>query len=330
MKAACRALFLMLALASFAGLAHARVAATHATTRQVIDLWSGVPPARSGHASKGSERVRKTGRFQGAVSNIRMPRMVVMQPARANGTAVLIMAGGGYARIEIGREARPAARWLASLGVTAVILYYRLPADGWAPVAPFQDAQRAMRLLRARAGSLGIDPDRVGVLGFSSGGNLAGITATRFDHDFYVAVDGADTQSSRPDFAGLIYPVASVKPPYDTTRTSRELAPEADAATAYTVRDHVSGRTPPTFIAHAEDDPIVDVGASLSLFDALRSHGVPAELHVFDHGGHGWGLGPSGSRVSNWPHLFAGWMGEHRWLVPVQQASTASTDEAGE
>lgn len=323
-------LLVMLALAPFAAMAHAHATAPVTAAGRTIELWPGAPPADSGHASGGPERVRKRGRFRGAVSNIRTPRMVVMRPAQANGTAVLIMAGGGYVRIEIAREARSAARWLASLGVTPVILYYRLPGDGWAPVAPFQDAQRAMRLLRARAGSLGIDPDRIGVLGFSSGGNLAGITATRFDHDFYAAVDGADTQSSRPDFAGLIYPVSSMESPYDTTHTYRELAPEADAATAYTVQVHVSRRTPPAFIAHAENDPIVDVGSSLSLFDALRRHGVPAELHIFDTGGHGWGLGRAGTRVGNWPRLFAGWMAGHGWLPPARHASTASTDEADE
>lgn len=325
-------LLVMLALASFAMAtsAYAHEADSAASGRQVIDLWSGTPPTGNGHAPRGPERIRMTGRFKGAVSNIRNPRMVVLQPARPNGAAVLIMGGGGYARIEIAREARPAAQWLLSLGVTPVILYYRLPSDGWAPVAPFQDAQRAMRLLRARAGNLGIDPDRIGVLGFSSGGNLAGITATRFDHDFYPAVDGADTQSSRPDFAGLIYPVSSMQPPYDTTRTRRELAPENDSATAYTLQEHVSRRTPPTFIAQAEDDPVVNVGASLSLFDALQRHGVPAELHVFETGGHGWGLGRPGTRVGIWPRLFDGWMKQDGWLSPAHHASTASRDEADE
>lgn len=320
----------MLVLALACIFAPAQAGGATKTTPRVIDLWPGAPPADSGRAPEGPERVQPDGHTKGAVSNIRTPRMVVMRPARPNGTAVLIMAGGGYVRIEIAREARPAARWLASLGVIPVILYYRLPGDGWAPVAPFQDAQRAMRLLRARAGSLGIDPDRIGVLGFSSGGNLAGIAATRFDHDFYAAVDGADTQSPRPDFAGLVYPVSSMKPPYDTTHTRRELAPEPDSATAYTVHDHVSRRTPPTFIAHAEDDPIVDVGASLSLFDVLRRHGVSAELHVFGTGGHGWGMGRPGTRVGQWPRLFAGWLDRHGWLAPAHRASTASTDEAGE
>ncbi len=286
-----------------------------------IKLWPGSPPAGSGHAPEGKERVRTGGRYAGAVSNIHTPRMVVMHPAHPNGAAVLLMGGGGYVRIEIQREVMPTARWLETLGVTPVILYYRLPGDGWAPVAPFQDTQRALRLLRARAGSLGIDPHRIGVLGYSAGGNLAGIMATRFDHDFYAPVGPADRQSSRPDFEALIYPVSSIKPPYDNTHTRRELLPQKNAEDAYTVQEHVSDRTPPTFIACAEDDPIVNVGANLQLFDVLRKHGVPAELHVFENGGHGWGLGLPGTRVGNWPQLFASWMADHGWLVPQKEVS---------
>lgn len=286
----------------------AAVAAQTTPVVQTIDLWPNGSPAGSGSAPNGVERVSQNVRSLGAVSNISKPRIEILHPAHPNGTAVLIIGGGGLFRIEIGHESQPTARWLESIGVTPVILYYRLPADGWAPVAPYQDAQRAMRIVRSRAAAWGIEPQRIGVIGFSSGGDIAGITATRFAHDFYPPVDAIDKVSARPDFAGLIYPVTSMQPPYDTTHTYRELAPQQDAKTAYTVLLHVSSTTPPTFIAQAEDDPIVNVGASLALFDVLHQQHVTAELHVFDRGGHGWGLGKPGTRVSHWPGLFAGWI----------------------
>lgn len=297
------------------------VSAAHASTPvagaaaadETITLWPGdKPPAGGGLGPGEPERVSPTG----AVSDISSPRMVIRRLLHPDGTAILIVGGGGYYKIGIAHEAVPTADWLSSLGVTPVILYYRLPADGWAPIAPFQDAQRAMRLLRARAKSLGIDPDRIGIIGYSAGGNLAGIIATRGAHEFYKPEDIADDQSSRPDFVGLIYPVSSLQPPYNTTHTSRELMRQAGAEADYTVQDHVSGSTPPIFIAQAEDDPIVNVSSTLALYDTLRIHHVPAELHLFDKGGHGWGLGRPQSRVSTWPSLFAGWMREHGWLHP--------------
>jgi len=314
--------------------------ATAPAAVQTIGLWPGGPPAGSGSAPSGDERVGRSGSGVGAVSNIGKPRIEIVHPAHPDGTAVLIVGGGGLFRIEIGHEAEPTAQWLAALGVTPVILYYRLPADGWAPVAPYQDAQRAMRILRARAAVLGIDPQRIGVIGFSSGGDIAGITATRFAHDFYAPVDAADKLSSRPDFAGLVYPVTSMQASYDTTRTYRELAAQGDARTAYTVQLHVTPQTPPTFIAHAEDDPIVNVGSSLALYDVLRKQHVPAELHVFERGGHGWGLGMPGTRVGNWPVLFAGWIAGHGFLpaagtvgataAPAPAAATPAGDDNGD
>jgi acetyl esterase/lipase len=299
-------------------------AAANNAPLQSIDLWPAGAPADSGSAPRGPERVGQTGTGVGAVSNISEPRMVIYRPPQPNGTAVLIIGGGGYFRIGIGNESEPTAQWLAALGITPVILYYRLPSNGWKAVAPFQDGQRAMRLLRARAGELGIDPHRIGVIGFSAGGNLAGILATRSGDAFYPPVDAADQQSARPDFAGLIYPVSSLQPPYDTTRSVRELTTQSDAVTAYTVQLHVTHDTPPTFIAHAADDPIVHVGSSLALFEVLHQQQVPVELHVFEKGGHGWGLGQPGTLVAAWPRLFMSWAREHAF-VPAGMVATPYT-----
>ncbi|UPG94334.1 alpha/beta hydrolase [Luteibacter aegosomatissinici] len=280
-------------------------AAPPASKPITYDLWPGTPPGGGGPS--GPERIGQTGTGVGAVSNISRPRIEVYKPANPNGAAVLLIGGGGYFRIGIGHEVMPTARWLAALGVTPVVLYYRLPADRWPAAAPFQDAQRAMRLVRAHAQELGIDPKRVGVIGFSAGGNLAGIAETRFADAFYPAVDASDTLSARPDFAGLIYPVVSLQKPYDTTRSFRELSSQGDAVQAYSVELHVTHDTPPTFLAQAADDPIANIGNSLVMFDALRRSGVDSELHVFDKGGHGWGLGDPGSAPSAWPRLFAAW-----------------------
>lgn len=278
----------------------------------VVDLWP--QGALTDNPVRGPERVGQDGNGIGAVSNISRPRMEIYKPAQPNGTAVLILGGGGYFRIQIANESRPVAEWLAAMGVTPVILYYRLPVDGWKAEAPFQDAQRALRLLRSHAADHGIDPQRIGVLGLSAGGHLAAIAETRFDTDFYQAVDEADKISSRPDFSALIYPVVSLQPPYDTTRTRRELGMQKDAVEAYSAEKHVTKATPPTFIVHAADDPIAKVGHSLLMFSALREHGVAAELHVFESGGHGWTLGRPGTLAASWPRLFALWARQHRLL----------------
>ena len=277
-----------------------------------IDLWPHAPPGGGG--PRGPERLYNKGSHAGAVSNVSQPRIEIYQPPHPNGTAVIVIGGGGYARIGIGQEAMPTATWLTTQGVTAVVLYYRLPADHWPAVAPFQDAQRAIRVLRAHARELGVDPAHIGLIGFSAGGNLAGIAETRFADVLYPAVDAADRLSARPDFAALIYPVISLQQPYDTTRSGRELSTQADSVQAYSVQLHVTPATPPTFLAQAKDDPIANIGNSLLMHDALKKNGVETELHVFDKGGHGWGMGAPGSEVAAWPQLFAAWARRNGFL----------------
>jgi acetyl esterase/lipase len=277
-----------------------------------VDLWPGSPPGGGGPG--GPERLYKSGSHAGAVSNVSVPRIEVYKPAHPNGTAVIVIGGGGYARIGMAQEVMATATWLASQGITPVVLYYRLPADHWPAVAPFQDAQRAIRVLRAHAREFGVNPARIGVIGFSAGGNLAGIAETRSAADFYPAVDDADRHSARPDFAALIYPVISLQQPFDTTRSGRELSTQADAVQAYSVQLHVTPKTPPTFLAQAEDDPISNIGNSRIMFAALKQNGVETELHVFAKGGHGWGMGTPGSEVSAWPQLFLAWAGRNGFL----------------
>ena len=289
---------------------------------EIVRLWPGDAP---GHGRPhGPERVGIEGAAHGAYTNISEPRMEIYRPRRPNGTAVLVLGGGGYFRIQIDSAARPVARWLQSHGITAIVLFYRLPGDGWNADAPFQDGQRAMRLVRANAARLGIDPHRLGVIGSSAGGHLAGILATRGDHDFYPRVDAADAGSAIPDFAALIYPVISMRPPLDTTRTARHLRPLPNVASDYSVEDQVSPATPPVFLAHAADDPIANVGHSLAMFAAMRAAGRPVELHVFQRGGHSWGLGRPGSEVAAWPALFLEWLRTNAFLPSPRDASPAS------
>ncbi|MHC9084254.1 alpha/beta hydrolase [Luteimonas sp. RIT-PG2_3] len=281
---------------------------------QMMPLW---PDGHLPRVVQGPEVVGNESASMGAVSRVSEPRMEIHRPAHPNGSAVLILGGGGYFRIQVGTAARPMAQWLASLGVTSAVLYYRMPADGWPASAPFADGQRALRLLRAHAGELGIDPARIGVMGSSAGANLGGILATRFDHDFYPALDAADQQSSKPAFLAMLYPVVTLRAPYDTTRTRRELGTQADAVEAYSVESHVRPDMPPVFLVHAADDPIADVGHSLAMYQAARSHKVPVEMHLFERGGHSWGLGRPGTQVAQWPRLFATWARLHGVLGPA-------------
>ena len=281
------------------------LAAPASAQPEVMRLWPGDPPGHGG--PQGPERVGSEGAAEGAVTNISVARMEIYRPAHANGTAVLVLGGGGYFRIQIDSAARPIARWLQSQGVTAIVLFYRLPGDGWNADAPFQDGQRAMRLLRANAARLGFDPRKLGVIGSSAGGHLAGMLATRGDHDFYPRIDAADAQPATPNFAALLYPVVSMRAPLDTTRTARHLSRLPNFAADYSVEEHVSAATPPIFLAHAADDPIANVGHSLAMFAAMRAAGRPVELHIFQSGGHSWGMGRPGSEVAGWPALFAAW-----------------------
>jgi len=223
---------------------------------------------------------------------------------------MLVVAGGGYAHIEAGNESTPACRWLQSLGVTGFELIYRLPQDRWPVMAPFQDAQRAMRIVRAHAAGFHLDPRHIGALGFSAGAHLVGMMAVRPTSHLYSPLDAADLSSARPDFLGLIYPVLTMMPPFDHTRSRREILgerPSVAASAAWSVERQVDTHTPPTFLAQAADDPVSPVDNSLMVFQALRAARVPAEMHIFQSGHHGWGMGKPGSEQTVWPTLFAKW-----------------------
>jgi acetyl esterase/lipase len=232
------------------------------------------------------------------------PTMTVLHaPAdKANGAAVLICPGGGYNILAWNLEGTEIAAWLNSLGVTAVVLKYRVPRrDKDVPhTAPLQDAQRALRLLRERAAQWNLDPKRIGVLGFSAGGHLTVMTGTHWDEATYPKQDTADELSCRPDFLIPIYPayLADEKQPGSLNPLVR-----------------VTKETPPTFIAVTHDDALRGMNAA-QFYIELKKANVPAELHIYTKGGHGYGLRPSDNPVSSWPRRCEDWLRTQGWLAP--------------
>ncbi|PAX07698.1 alpha/beta hydrolase [Sphingomonas lenta] len=279
-----------------------------------IDLWPGIPPGAPSVLPR--EQVIETGSAQHPgrmVKGIVRPRMKVFRPARPNGGALLVTPGGGYSVIVIDAEGYQVGPWLSARGWTVFVLYYRLPGEGWANRAdvPLADAQRAMRLIRSRAARYGFDPARVGALGFSAGGHVCGDLATRHDASLYQPVDAADRLSARPAIAAPIYAVQSMSSPL-AHAGSRDmlLGPDPSPATrrAHGPAHNVTAATPPFFLAHAEDDPIVPVENSVEMRAALRAAGVDVETHLFTAGGHGLDLpGPAGEPARRWKELFITW-----------------------
>lgn len=279
-----------------------------AQEREEILLWPGNPPGGGGVT--GPEKLGDTGAGFGALSNISTPRMRVYRPAKANGAAVVVCGGGGYFRIQLWKESTPIARWLQEKGFTVFELIYRLPNDGWDASVPFMDAQRAMKIARTRAAEFGVDPQQIGIMGFSAGGHLAGFTALQPQRALYAGADKNEKVSARPDFSVLLFPVVSLRKPYDTTRTRRELigeTPSAEAENAWSLDTYASADAPPTIIFASSDDKTAPPGHGIMLYEKLNGAGASAELHLFRDGGHGWGLGRPEQVLSQWPDMFVKW-----------------------
>ena len=278
------------------------------TIPEEILLWPGSMPGNG--KVEGPEKIGTEGAGLGAVSNVSLPRMRVYRPEKPNGAAVLVAGGGGYFRIQLKKESTPAAEWLQARGFTVFELIYRLPNDGWDAAAPFMDAQRAMKIIRTRAQAFGVRPDRIGIMGFSAGGHLAGFTAYQPARAFYAGTDAYEHVSARPDFAVLLFPVVTLRAPYDTTRTRREIVGEKASAKAeaeWSLDTWATKDAPPTIIFASADDPTTPPGHGILLFQTLIAAGASAELHLFRDGGHGWGLGRPEQVISQWPHIFEHW-----------------------
>jgi len=246
--------------------------------------------------------------------NIAQPRLHVFRPSRPNGAAFLVVPGGAYAFISVNNEGVQIAERLNALGVTAFVLTYRLPAEGWSARAdvPLQDAQRALRLIRARATRFGIDANTVSVVGFSAGGHLAATLATRHAEHVYERQDEADDSSARPFAAALIYPVITLRSPWTHEWSRRQLLGEHPSEAEIERRSaetQVDGETPPVFIVHAMDDGAVPVENSLLMMAAMRSARRPVEAHLLQEGGHGFGPGHAHTVSGRWIDCLQLWWG---------------------
>lgn len=274
----------------------------------VIPLWPGAVPGD--HGTIGPERVRAPDeaptRDAKWITDVTRPTVSVFRPpeGRSTGTGVLICPGGGYWNLAWDLEGEEVAAWLNSAGVTGFVVKYRVPRRPGQPEelpapGPLLDAQRALSLVRSRAGDFGIDPKRIGVMGFSAGGHLAVATATRFDRRAYTPVDEIDRVSCRPDFAVAVYPGYFIEQrPAGVEINKDVLAPYM----------RIPKDTPPVFLVHASDDPVAGAENSVAMYLALRRAGVAAELHVYARGGHGFGVRRSDLPCSTWTDRCLEWL----------------------
>jgi acetyl esterase/lipase len=281
-------------------------------SREVIELWpAGRVPGSAGVTA--TRQVLERGSPEAhdrAVMHVSRPILEVFRPERPNGAAMVILPGGGYVRLAVDKEGAGGARRFVQAGVTCFVLNYRLPADGWAAGydAALQDVQRAVRLVRARAATWGVDDRRIGVMGFSAGGHLAAASLTRYDATVYDPIDAADALSARPDVVMLGYAVMAV-----TARPASAVTVSAE--TARPLNERVREGLAPTFIVHAADDRTVPVTNSLTLFQALKTANVPAEMHIYQEGGHGFGFSlPADRPASRWPDAFEAWLRRSAFL----------------
>jgi acetyl esterase/lipase len=239
---------------------------------------------------------------------------VFLPPAEiSKGSAVLILPGGGYGVLAFDYEGTDIARWLTKNGIAGIVLKYRLPSDQIMTdksIGPLQDAQEAIRIIRRSAGEWKINPDRIGVMGFSAGGHLASTLSTHFSQKVY---ETKDTTSARPDFSLLIYPVITFDSSFTHLGSRKNLI--GDHPSEAVVRNFsnelmINEKTPPAFLVHAADDKVVPVKNSLVYFENLVKNNIPAELHVFQKGGHGFGMAANKGTESAWPDLCLRWLKE--------------------
>jgi acetyl esterase/lipase len=293
----------------------------------LVELWPGKVPDESGTlvpekvvpSPKLDRKQVEVTESTRMITNVSKPTLTIYQPTKEKntGTAMLICPGGGYWNLYWQLEGEEVAAWLNSVGVTGIILKYRVPRRPDEPKGeparrPLQDAQRAVRLVRSKAREWGIDPKRIGMIGFSAGGHLAIATATNFGKQAYEPIDDIDKLSCRPDFAILAYPG------YLKTRDRDELAPGL----------RIPAGTPPVFLAHGGDDLISSPEHSVILYLALKRAGIPAELHVYAGTAHDFGVRPSDRPCSTWTQACIRWL-RHQGLLKKRSGSPPDRQEGG-
>jgi acetyl esterase/lipase len=268
-----------------------------------IPLWPQGAPGALGNDSPGD---------QPRITAFPAPKM----PGRETHTAVLILPGGSYAHLATDHEGVQVAKWLNNLGVSAFMLEYRLGTKYHHPVE-LNDAKRGLRWVRSHAAEYGYDPNRVGVWGFSAGGHLASTLGIHFDAGDPTAADPIDRLGSRPDFMILAYPVIEPLGPASVASFDNLLGKNADPALVESLTNdrQITAQTPPTFLVAADDDAAVFPENSVNFYLALRKAGVPAELHIYKNGGHGFGFAPLDPVLSTWTTLLANWLRVNGYLA---------------
>ncbi len=247
------------------------------------------------------------------------PKLILypVSEKEANGAAVVICPGGGYGGLAMGHEGHEIAHWFNQQGISAFICDYRHRGKGYGHPAPMQDAQRAIRMVRCRAHEFQIDPNRIGVIGFSAGGHLASTVATHFDSGNASETDPIQRLSSRPDFAILCYPVIALGEPYTHGGSQQNLLgrePADELVKKLSNEKQVTKDNPPTFLWHTADDSVVAVENSIQFFNALHAAKVPVELHVYEKGRHGLGLAKDVPGAKNWPDELVAWLSQRQLL----------------
>ncbi len=280
-----------------------------AVAQTTVPLW---PESAKTHAARQEIDTTKSsddliaGKRVSRITAVTNPTLTVYPPrsGKNSGTAVVVFPGGGYSILAFDLEGTEVCDWLTSEGVTCVLLKYRVPDSGPYPEhsQALEDAQRGVRLTRQHAAEWHLNPDHIGVLGFSAGGHLAAVLSNHANEETYKAIDAADHLSARPDFAIILYPGYLAQPP-ERRQLRAEVVP--------------SSQTPPTFLLQAEDDP-VHVENALVYYDALKQAKVPAEMHIYAHGGHGYGLRPTALPITKWPQLATEWL---RTIGMIQTAT---------
>ena len=261
---------------------------------QTIPLWNKIPDEIKATDYKEKE-ILKDGKLQ-STSQVSVPTLSIFIPkeVKPNQTAVVICPGGGYTHLAFEKEGTKVAEWFNSIGITAFVLKYRMPTDLTMKnksVGPLQDAQEAIRYVRQNAAKWNIDPNKIGILGFSAGGHLASTASTHYDDKVY---ESAYKVSARPDFSLLIYPVISMENEITHKGSQTNLLgnnPSKELIDSFSNEKKVTSKTPPTFLIHATDDTVVIPENSINYYLALKKNGVSAEMHVYEKGGHGFGLG---------------------------------------
>jgi acetyl esterase/lipase len=304
---------LLIAIAILIPLGHAAARAAEAPKEML--LWPAAHAANQGDEPKTVDSPEWTERVT------KSPTITPFLPeaGKGNGAAFVICPGGAYAGLAMQKEGLEVAEWLRSRGIAGVVLRYRCGGGKNQQPVPLDDAKRAIRTVRSRAAEWGVDPQRVGIMGFSAGGHLASTAATMFDAGQPESDDPVERQSSRPDFAVLVYPVITLVGEAGH-RGSRNNLLGADASEAlaetWSTDRRVSDTTPPTFLVHAGDDKGVTVENSLLFYKALVANGVPAELHVYEAGGHGFGMFREQRPADKWPEQLEPWLAGRGLLAP--------------